>query len=108
MDILRSYSWPGNVREFENTLKFLASITDSPVIAANSLPDSFLQRIVRYKENPTNQAGLLSEVVANSEEQMLLRALNCFGRTVAGKRAAAKSLGISLATLYNKISHYNI
>ena len=108
MDILRSYSWPGNVREFENTLKFLASITDSPVIAANSLPDSFLQRIVRYKDNTTNQAGLLSEVVANSEEQMLIRALNCFGRTVAGKRAAAKSLGISLATLYNKISHYNI
>lgn len=108
MDILRGYSWPGNVREFENTLKFLASITDSPVIAANSLPDSFLQRIVRYKDNPTGQAGLLSEVVASSEEQLLIRALNCFGRTVAGKRAAAKSLGISLATLYNKISHYNI
>lgn len=108
MDILRGYSWPGNVREFENTLKFLASITDSPVIAANSLPDSFLQRIVRYKDNPTSQAGLLSEVVASSEEQLLIRALNCFGRTVAGKRAAAKSLGISLATLYNKISHYNI
>ncbi len=96
------------MREFENTLKFLASITDSPVIAANSLPDSFLQRIARYKDNATNQAGLLSEVVANSEEQMLIRALNCFGRTVAGKKAAAKSLGISLATLYNKISHYNI
>lgn len=108
MDILRGYSWPGNVREFENTLKFLASITDSPVIASNSLPDSFLQRIVRYKDNPTSQAGLLSEVVASSEEQLLIRALNCFGRTVAGKRAAAKSLGISLATLYNKISHYNI
>lgn len=108
MDILRGYSWPGNVREFENTLKFLASITDSPVIASNSLPDSFLQRIVRYKDNPTSQAGLLSEVVASSEEQLLIRALNCFGRTVVGKRAAAKSLGISLATLYNKISHYNI
>lgn len=108
MAVLRSYSWPGNVREFENTLKFLASITDSPVIAANSLPDSFLQRIARYKDSKTDQAGLLSEVVANSEEQMLIKALNCFGRTVAGKKAAAKSLGISLATLYNKISHYNI
>lgn len=108
MDVLRTYSWPGNVREFENTLKFLASITDSPVIAANSLPESFLQRIARSKDNAANQAGLLSEVVASSEEQMLIKALNCFGRTVAGKKAAAKSLGISLATLYNKIGHYKI
>lgn len=108
MDILRSYSWPGNVREFENTLKFLASISDSPVIAANSLPESFLQRIARYKVSTTDQAGLLSKVVANSEEQVLISALNCYGRTVSGKKAAAKSLGISLATLYNKINCYKL
>ena len=108
MDILRSYSWPGNVREFENTLKFLASITDSSIIEANSLPESFLQRIARHKKGITDQAGRLSEVVANSEEQMILRALNHYGRSVAEKRAAAKSLGISLATLYNKINCYKL
>jgi sigma-54 dependent transcriptional regulator, acetoin dehydrogenase operon transcriptional activator AcoR len=108
MDILRSYSWPGNVRELENTLKFLASITDSPVIAANSLPESFLHRIARHKEITTDQSGLLSKEVATSEEQMIIKALNCYGRTVAGKKAAAKSLGISLATLYNKINRYKL
>lgn len=108
MNILRNYSWPGNVRELENTLKFLASITDSPVIAANSLPESFLQRIARCEDRKINQAGRLSDMVANSEEQMLIKALNFYGRTVAGKKAAAKSLGISLATLYNKISCYKL
>jgi transcriptional regulator with PAS, ATPase and Fis domain len=108
MDILRSYSWPGNVRELENTLKFLASITDSSVIEANSLPESFLLRIARHKESLSEQAGRLSGVVANSEEQMIVKALNCYGRTVAGKKAAAKSLGISLATLYNKINSYKL
>ena len=110
MEILRSYSWPGNVREVENTLKFMASITDSPVIAANSLPESFLRRIERQRhmDATTDQEGPLAKVVADSEEQMLIRAMDCYGRTVAGKKAAAKSLGISLATLYNKIGRYKL
>lgn len=106
--ILSSYSWPGNVRELENTLKFMGSITDSPVITTNCLPESFLQRIERYKQNASEQEGQLAKVIADSEEQMLARALDHYGRTVAGKKAAAKSLGISLATLYNKIGRYKL
>lgn len=110
MEILRGYSWPGNVRELENMLKFLASITDSPLIEANSLPETFLLRIARDRAQAqaAEQAGRLSRAVASSEEQLIANALDTYGRTVAGKKAAAKSLGISLATLYNKINSYRL
>ena len=104
--ILRNYPWPGNIRELENTLKFLASVTDDRVITANSLPESFLQRVARYKDGA--HADSLADAVANSEQQIIKRALDYYGRNVTGKKAAAKAIGISLATLYNKINCYKI
>jgi sigma-54 dependent transcriptional regulator, acetoin dehydrogenase operon transcriptional activator AcoR len=104
-NILRQYSWPGNVRELENMLKFLVSVSDQPLICANSLPEKFLYR---YKKSDEVVDEVLTNVVEDSEQQAIKRALDQHGSNLAGKKAAAKALGISLATLYNKLKYYRV
>lgn len=96
--ILLRYPWPGNIRELENTVNFLTSISNENVITTANLPEKFFQdrRGMHYREE------------TNREKQALINALDQFGKSVDGKKEAAKHLGISLATLYNKLKYYGI
>lgn len=42
------------------------------------------------------------------EKQSIIKALSLYGNSYEGKKKVAKGLGISLATLYNKINKYNL
>ena len=50
----------------------------------------------------------LSDSTRSSEKEAITEALALCGRSVEAKRKAADRLGISLATLYNKIRQYDI
>lgn len=43
-----------------------------------------------------------------AEKQMILKAIKQYGLSYAGKKKISKALGISLATLYNKLQKYKI
>jgi len=112
--ILEQYSWPGNVRELENTIRFIANITDRKRLTPDFLPQVFSQHKGKSVAGETAQtnpaAGTISlkdsKIIA--ERELIAAALEKFGRSVEGKRAAAKSLGISLTTLYAKLGSLNI
>ena len=93
------YSWPGNVRELIHTVEFAVQMADDSVIMAHHLPMAL---------NPESMpdglhAGKLSELVREFEHKVILGRLKYYGKSMEGKRSIARELGISRATLYNKM-----
>jgi len=97
MACLEQYDWPGNVRELRNVLEFSAYMCQDKTIVLSSLPDNLIRAT-------SENAGIsLQERVKRFERDEINRALIKHGDSLRGKKAAASELGISLATLYNKI-----
>ena len=96
--ILLSYDWSGNIRELRNIVEFLFNISDSSVITIEDLPDYLYlnKKIESYKN--------LNDYLRECEKKYIRKVLNNFENSLEGKKKAAKLLGISIATLYNKLS----
>ncbi|MCX7780093.1 MAG: sigma 54-interacting transcriptional regulator [Negativicutes bacterium] len=100
--LLCRYDFPGNIRELVNILEFAASTCEGNLIQPSDLP------ILAKLKNSASPESTLSNAAKMSERNAIIHALECYGTTVKEKRLVAKHLGISLATLYNKIKQYNI
>lgn len=105
-EIFTNYTWPGNVRELENTLQFIGNITDSATISSRYLPPLFheLGSRMSTRSEPTMEQRDLKKGRLQTELSQIFEELAKHENSVVGKRAAAKNLGISLATLYNKLN----
>ncbi|OPX89667.1 MAG: Transcriptional regulatory protein ZraR [Pelotomaculum sp. PtaB.Bin104] len=90
---LVNYCWPGNVRELENVLEKAVTLCEGEWIKADDISLSPLP------SREPNSIMPLEEL----ERLMISRALQRFGSSVIGKKEAARALGISLTTLYNKL-----
>ena len=95
--VLQSYQWPGNVRELKNVVEYSAYMCENDVITTASLPDGLSRAIADDESKP------LSERVHEFERTEITNMLQRYGSTLDGKKQAAAALGISLASLYNKI-----
>ena len=98
LSCLMAHSWPGNVRELRNVLEFSAYLSDNGVILQDSLPESIVRPAVEQAQVPLAQRVRIFE--RSEIQKLLLR----YGSHLEGKKRTAKELGISLATLYNKLS----
>jgi len=104
LDILRSYSWKGNVRELKNTIEHIVVLSNNNFISKASIPEYIVEAvekdsIKKYDGNDLNGA------VANLEKTMIERSLRLSGNN---KVKAAKILNIKRSTLYYKMDFYNI
>ena len=101
LDILRSYTWPGNVRELKNTI-YRAFILSEKIV---EIPHPHLASRVK---KPVTQGEAMSIWVgtplADAQKQIILATLKHCG---GDKRRAAKALGVSLKTLYNRLGAYD-
>ena len=94
---LRSYHWPGNIRELQNVMERAVILSRGEVTSAE-LPELF-----RATENGVfpGESGLLKE----AEHQAIIAAL----KAMAGnRRLAADRLGISLRTLQYRLKEYGM
>lgn len=100
MDLFVKHAWPGNIRELKNTIERMVIFIDKPEITAEDL-DRIVPAASEYKEShdklPLEKASLEKE-----------RIIETLAMTFGNKTAAAKLLGISRVTLYNKIKQYGI
>lgn len=98
LEVLMGHSWPGNVRELRNVLEFAAYLSPDGAVLPESLPGDLL----RTQGQPPLT---LAQRVKEFERREALKAVERHGATTQGKRAAAAELGISLASLYNKLGN---
>lgn len=92
-----SYSWPGNIREFENAIEHAFIFCDQKVIAFSHLPAEL--------QDQANVIGQSQCIVEGDEAVEIQRALE---KTNGNKAQAARLLSMSRRTIYRKINKYNL
>ncbi len=96
--VLTGYHWPGNVRELENVIERAVSLCPTETIEPSDLPPRIISSLPEAVEQITIPIGSsLEEVERLVIEKTLIK-------TKGDKKLTARMLGISLSSLYNKIS----
>lgn len=98
---LIAYNWPGNVRELENVIQRMMVLCKGEVLDLQDLPIE----IRGTEEKPSDRATGLKGISQESEKKAVIDALSQVAGNVTG---AAKSLGISRATLQNKMKLFKL
>lgn len=103
-NFLNSYEWPGNVRELKNVIEYVLNFVRGREVTLHDLPPN-IQPCKRqeFAMKPRRQP---TRTLVEVEREQICQALETFGKTTEGKRLAARHLGISLSTLYRRISGF--
>jgi len=103
MRIFMHFSWPGNIRELENTVERAVILCQGEQITVQELPPQILPGDVRLKEQ--NDAAPATPTLRDMEKEMIRATLAENG---GNKSKSAKILGIARQTLLNKIKEYGL
>jgi DNA-binding NtrC family response regulator len=106
LQILTSYSWPGNIRELRNTLERASVLTDTGMIEPQhlavhinvDLPAQVLQR-------PESAQSSIDERLEEIEKGLIIEALN---RSGGVQVKAAEILGINQRSLWHRIKKLGV
>ena len=96
-ELLLAYSFPGNVRELANIIERTIVMHSGKEIQKRDLKLEFSCPV------PVKEEPLKSSTLADLEKRHILQTLKTLGNN---KTKTAKSLGISLRTLHNKLKAY--
>ena len=100
--VLAACDWPGNVRELSNVLERVVAMTDAPVLTGDHLrPMLPLPQIDPEPDLEVAASGPLTATMAHAERKAIVAALKEAGGV---KAHAAKLLGISRASLYERLN----
>ncbi len=113
---LKSYEWPGNIRELENLVERAVLIAhDSPIEPRHFLLDELENDLLDNKEKPVSYEEEKKESgefldnlqmdrivpLEDMEKQLIIKSLE---KTRGNRTKAAELLGISVRTLRNKLN----
>jgi DNA-binding NtrC family response regulator len=121
---LTQYAWPGNVRELRNAVERAVILAKNGILRREDLPaaiarstDDSLPRDLKELENPRPGdepdgcamadciVGTPGMTLEELKRRLILTTLDATGNNIT---EAARKLGISARTIYNKIRKWNI
>jgi PAS domain S-box-containing protein len=94
MEALQRHRWPGNVRELKNVVEHGAILTTGKTLSLPLLSAAPL--------------GAPAPTLAESERELIVRALEGTGWRIKGPRGAATALGLNPSTLYGRMKKLGI
>ncbi|GAV23621.1 sigma-54 interaction domain-containing protein [Carboxydothermus pertinax] len=103
-ELFLNYPWPGNIRELENLLERTIILADDQYLDEHHFYGYFQEVSEQVDSGKAYPIKNLAEI----EKEVISLALEKYGRSLAAKRLIAEKLGISIASLYNKIKRYNL
>lgn len=101
VEILKQYSWNGNIRELKNVIERCVILCDSDELSIENLPSEF--QTISSGSKGGRQLSAFD--LASAEKLHILKVLNY---TNGNKTKAAELLNIALTTLYRKLDEYKI
>jgi DNA-binding NtrC family response regulator len=116
LSALKSYAWPGNVRQLRNTLERAVLLANDGRITTAELPPEIVSPVAVFRPAaaaPAGDAGAQGPSAAPGvppplrevERQQILAALE---QTGWHRGKTAEMLGISPSTLYRRLRDYNL
>jgi len=105
MEILKQYSWPGNIRELANLMERLVAITDNKKISIEDIPIEYHVEGMSGRDFSEKKEMLLEKACETFEKSFILRTLE---KANWSRVDAAKILGIPLSTLKYKMQKLEI
>jgi DNA-binding NtrC family response regulator len=102
--LLASQPWPGNVRQLENFIERLVVLADGPIVRRADV-ERELKREADREMSARPALGVLDEQRRDAERDAVIEALQRAGNN---RSLAARILGISRRTLYNKLEELGI
>jgi Nif-specific regulatory protein len=99
---LTSYFWPGNAHELKNVMERTYILTDGQYIEASHLPEFAQEVKVEKIEAPVSYVEF---TLFDLEKKHIIDTLD---HLQGNKTRAAKTLGITVKTLYNKLHSYGL
>ncbi len=98
MQVLMDYSWPGNVKELENSIQHAFLLAKGEKVERELLPSRILHEVLKEKNE-----GITS--FEENEKRFLMKILQ---ENNWNKLKVAKQLNVSRSTLYSKLNKYNL
>lgn len=110
--VLMGYSWPGNIRELQNVLRYAQAVNESGTIEIGDLPVGILT--TSSLSSITSSAATVDEQLPETESYEVVRQTerSVIESTLAREKwnisRASNELCISRPTLYKKMKQYGI
>jgi len=104
LNILKSYDWPGNIRELRSTVRRMMILSKGNVVTPDDLSVGHFGSLCSHMDT-SKKIARVSGQIQNQELELIRNSI----KTQNGNLTkVSKDLGISRATLYRKIKKYGI
>jgi DNA-binding NtrC family response regulator len=107
MRALMNYNWPGNIRELQNIIESVVTLSKNEIISVEELPLPAEESSALTEDLHEGQKrkSFIVTSLAEQEKNAIVEALNKYG---GNQTKVAQVLGISTTTLWRKIKKYRI